>query len=71
METEVGGDELVQFTIPGRGKKRPPSPAAPPSDEGEESPMSTTSDDDGWNISDSACEEEVEEDNEGTARVLT
>ncbi|TKW30913.1 hypothetical protein SEVIR_2G069750v4 [Setaria viridis] len=66
METEVGGDELAQFTIPGRGKKRPPSPAAPPSDEGEDSPMSTTRDDDGWNIShsDSGCEEE--KDNEGT-----
>ncbi|XP_022680446.1 uncharacterized protein LOC111256495 [Setaria italica] len=66
METEVGGDELAQFTIPGRGKKRPPSPAAPPSDEGEDSPMSTTRDDDGWNISDSDSGCEEEKDNEGT-----
>ncbi|KAF8677905.1 hypothetical protein HU200_046390 [Digitaria exilis] len=68
METEVGGSELAVPSIPGRGKKRPPSPAAPPSDDVEDLPMSTNSDDgcdDDWNFGDSGSEED-EEENQGT-----
>ncbi|CAM0153272.1 unnamed protein product [Urochloa decumbens] len=67
METEVGGDELAQSTISGRNKKRPLSPAAPPSDDGEDSPMSPASDNDDWNVSDSdsGCEEEENQGSDG------
>ena len=47
METEAGGDKLKEATITGRGKKRPPSPASSPSDDGEDSSM-LSSDDDCW-----------------------
>nr|CAB3452202.1 unnamed protein product [Digitaria exilis] len=64
METEVGGSELAVPSIPGRGKKRPPSPAAPPSDDVEDLPMSTNSDD-GWKFGDSDSEEDEEENQVG------
>ncbi|KAF8732046.1 hypothetical protein HU200_016002 [Digitaria exilis] len=57
--------ELAVPSIPRRGKKRPPSPAAPPSDDVEDLPMSTTSDD-GWKFGDSDSEED-EEENQGAA----
>ncbi|KAJ1280622.1 hypothetical protein BS78_04G246600 [Paspalum vaginatum] len=62
MDTEKGGDELEADTITGRGKKRPPSPASPPRYGGEDSPMSTTVDDDGWNVSEEKGEDDDDED---------
>jgi hypothetical protein len=61
MDAEMGGDGVAVTNIPGRGKKR--SPESPPGDKGDEdSPTSTTGEDDGWKVSDSE-----EEDDQGVA----
>uniref|UniRef100_A0A0D9Y0P3 DUF6598 domain-containing protein n=1 Tax=Leersia perrieri TaxID=77586 RepID=A0A0D9Y0P3_9ORYZ len=65
MEVDGSGDDSVAATPdPGRGKKRPPSPATPPSD-GEES-------DDSWAVSDSGSEDdEDDEEDQGMHRPFT
>ncbi|KAL6647557.1 hypothetical protein ACP70R_014994 [Stipagrostis hirtigluma subsp. patula] len=76
MEVDVGGGEPAASAIPGRGTKRPASPTTIPSD-GEDSVMSTTSDD-SWVVSDSDTEveedkeeEDEEEENQGMCHPFT
>ncbi|RCV19172.1 hypothetical protein SETIT_3G362900v2 [Setaria italica] len=61
MEIEGGGGESAESLVHGRCKKRPPSPSLP--GDGEDSPKSTTSGDDGdeWFISDDSGSEEDED----------
>ncbi|KAL6647312.1 hypothetical protein ACP70R_014749 [Stipagrostis hirtigluma subsp. patula] len=66
MEVEAGGDEPAATPIPGRGTKRPAPPGTPPSD-GEESAMSSTSDEE-WEASDGGSDDEEDQ---GTCRPFT
>lgn len=66
MEGELGGDKLEEANVPGRGEKRPRSPASSPSDDDWEDSTSASDDDDGWEFS----EEEEDEDYRGTAKAL-
>ncbi|KAL6880072.1 hypothetical protein ACP4OV_011637 [Aristida adscensionis] len=72
MEVDVVGDESAAAPVPGRGTKRPASPATPPG--GEEDSATSTTSGGSWSFSDSGTEdeeEEGEEENQGTCRPFT